>query len=161
MAETPIDEPGEYLKFRKEVLKEKVLGSLSSDDLSAEIWRWCTESKDSSLTPELVTKFKAKLRRQHKREARQWAMQERGGKEVPVNVEEVETALSEHTKERSPPEESGPTAPVSQENEEDLPILVGPLESFLRDAYCNGLMTGLLLACTSFFFGILFLKVLQ
>jgi hypothetical protein len=98
-----------YQKFRAEVLDGAELGALSCDELNDRISAWCLKGQEG-VSFEQAPKWKARIKRQWKREGKKWALEQRGGLSLPVRSEEVRTALSEFTreeKESSPPSEGG------------------------------------------------------
>jgi hypothetical protein len=171
-------EDAEYQKFREEILEgAECLGSLSCEELNDRISRWALKDREGAPTSDQFNKWKARVKRQHKREARQYALDQREGKALPVRCEEVQTALSEFTKESSPPNEADLKEEVREEGEADgedgdegpretdgdpltVPVLlVDNMQDATRDAFCTGMLFGVSLSLSIFAFCLLCLKV--
>jgi hypothetical protein len=90
----------EFAEFKRQVIGEVALGSISCDELNEKIKAWQDEygknyKEGSDEDNEKVNKKKARLRRQWKSDAKRYAKEQ--GASLPVNVEEVQTPLSSHT----------------------------------------------------------------
>lgn len=171
---SPADQ--EYLKFREDILAGAELGSLSCDELNDRISAWALKGQEGVSFAE-APKWKARIKRQWKREGKKWALEQRGGQALPVRSEEVQTALSEHTrdeKESSPPNEADLQEGIDPQGEvlNDLPsavdeqadmapqiLLLGGHVDEARDAFCAGLLLGVSLCLFVFGFTLLCLRV--
>jgi hypothetical protein len=162
----------EFAEFKRQVIGEVALGSISCDELNEKIKAWQDEygknyKEGSDEDNEKVNKKKARLRRQWKSDAKRYAKEQ--GASLPVNVEEVQTPLSVHTgpstsAPSSSTPDSGPrsatyyrpptsdtTAESKESSSEELredemhvvPLIALPeVEALLQSAFLKGLLYG-------------------